>query len=162
MKDAKPVWTGWDTINTELCRKLYFDQGISSTVIAAQFGCSRNSVISRMNRKCGKLDAADCYQRQHHGRKVADGDLQGAIRAKKRRKAIHPSPVELPSACIGGATILTLTARMCRWPLGDPQSDDFRFCGRMKALEVSYCPACSKLAYQERKPPRLMQLARIV
>lgn len=157
-----PKWTGRTDELTETARKLYFDQGVFSTVIAARFGCSRNSVISRMSRKFGKLGGAECYQRQHHGRKIADGDLQGAIRAKKRRKAVRAPTVELPAICVGGTTILTLTARTCRWPIGDPQRVDFRFCGALTTIEEPYCPACRKLAYQERKPPRLMQLARIM
>ncbi|WP_374188339.1 GcrA family cell cycle regulator [Asticcacaulis biprosthecium] len=30
----------------------------------------------------------------------------------------------------GTATVLTLGAKMCKWPIGDPSSDSFSFCGR--------------------------------
>lgn len=47
----------------------------------------------------------------------------------------------------GTATILTLTSRMCKWPIGDPTALDFTFCG-CKVEEAPYCIAHAKRAYQ--------------
>jgi GcrA cell cycle regulator len=46
------------------------------------------------------------------------------------------------------ATVLTITEHMCKWPLGDPGADDFRFCGRRTEEEEPYCTAHSRVAYQ--------------
>ena len=46
------------------------------------------------------------------------------------------------------ATVLTITDRMCKWPIGDPGADDFRFCGRRTEEEEPYCTAHSRVAYQ--------------
>ena len=46
------------------------------------------------------------------------------------------------------ATVLTITDHMCKWPIGDPGADDFRFCGRMTDPEEPYCLAHSRVAYQ--------------
>jgi GcrA cell cycle regulator len=49
----------------------------------------------------------------------------------------------------GGATILDLTERMCRWPMGDPrQTEEFRFCGRSTVDGLVYCAHHAALAYQ--------------
>jgi GcrA cell cycle regulator len=37
---------------------------------------------------------------------------------------------------------------MCRWPIGDPKSADFHFCGRDKAGRTSYCGHHARVAYQ--------------
>jgi GcrA cell cycle regulator len=48
----------------------------------------------------------------------------------------------------GSATVLTLGAHMCKWPIGDPASEDFTFCGRRAADEGPYCVEHARLAYQ--------------
>jgi GcrA cell cycle regulator len=37
---------------------------------------------------------------------------------------------------------------MCRWPLGDPASSEFRYCGSPSSGAGPYCAHHSKLAYQ--------------
>ncbi len=36
---------------------------------------------------------------------------------------------------------------MCKWPIGDPASDGFTFCGR-RIGEGSYCQEHARVAYQ--------------
>lgn len=65
-------------------------------------------------------------------------------------QAAAPAPrpgVEEESAG-SGATILNLTERMCRWPIGDPKQPGFRFCGRSAAPGVPYCAEHASVAYQ--------------
>ena len=47
----------------------------------------------------------------------------------------------------GSATVLTLGAHMCKWPIGDPSLDSFTFCGR-RSGEGPYCMEHSQVAYQ--------------
>ena len=44
-------------------------------------------------------------------------------------------------------TIIELKEAMCRWPLGDPASSEFRYCGS-HAASGPYCPYHGGLAYQ--------------
>ena len=39
----------------------------------------------------------------------------------------------------------------CRWPLGDPLSEDFAYCGLQPARGRSYCAGHCRMAYQ---PPK--------
>jgi len=48
----------------------------------------------------------------------------------------------------GTATVLTLGAHMCKWPIGDPATDDFTFCGRRASDEGPYCVEHARVAYQ--------------
>ncbi|MDB5481837.1 MAG: GcrA cell cycle regulator, partial [Caulobacteraceae bacterium] len=48
----------------------------------------------------------------------------------------------------GVATVLTLGAHMCKWPIGDPATDDFTFCGRRSGNEGPYCVEHARVAYQ--------------
>lgn len=41
-----------------------------------------------------------------------------------------------------------LREKMCRWPNGDPQSDDFSFCGCDVVEGLPYCATHANIAYQ--------------
>lgn len=47
--------------------------------------------------------------------------------------------------------MLTLGACMCKWPIGDPSSSEFSFCGR-RATAGPYCVEHAAVAYQA--PPK--------
>ena len=54
-------------------------------------------------------------------------------------------------------TLLQLTERTCKWPVGDPLHDDFHFCGHESGESTPYCAYHSKLAFQptiKRAPPQ--------
>lgn len=53
-----------------------------------------------------------------------------------------------------GATILTLTASSCRWPLGNPREADFHFCGLQRPPHQTYCSLHARLAYQAQRVRR--------
>lgn len=45
-------------------------------------------------------------------------------------------------------SLLELNERTCKWPIGDPSTDDFYFCGHPCAPEKPYCAAHVQVAYQ--------------
>ncbi len=45
-------------------------------------------------------------------------------------------------------SLLELNERTCKWPIGDPSTDDFYFCGLKCAPDKPYCEAHAALAYQ--------------
>jgi GcrA cell cycle regulator len=45
-------------------------------------------------------------------------------------------------------TIVELRESMCKWPLGDPSSPEFRYCGSPAHSGTPYCSHHGKLAYQ--------------
>jgi GcrA cell cycle regulator len=45
----------------------------------------------------------------------------------------------------------------CRWPLGDPRSGEFAYCGLTPAKGQSYCAGHCRMAY---RPPPARQSAR--
>ncbi len=45
-------------------------------------------------------------------------------------------------------TIVDLKESMCKWPLGDPTTSEFRYCGSPAHNAGPYCQHHGKLAYQ--------------
>ena len=75
--------------------------------------------------------------------------------------ALRPRDVLLPLS--DRVTILELGASMCRWPIGDPTSAEFRFCGCRATGTLPYCQEHARLAFQpvadRRRPDRLIRIA---
>ncbi len=45
-------------------------------------------------------------------------------------------------------SLMELTEKTCKWPVGDPATDDFWFCGLQADAGKPYCSAHAALAYQ--------------
>ena len=62
----------------------------------------------------------------------------------------HPTPPRpiVYDESPGSATVLTLGAHMCKWPIGDPSADSFTFCGRRNDGDGPYCGQHAQVAYQ--------------
>ncbi len=45
-------------------------------------------------------------------------------------------------------TIMMLTEQSCRWPIGDPGSEGFSFCGKRSETGIPYCTHHARIAYQ--------------
>ena len=60
-------------------------------------------------------------------------------------------------------TILELGATMCRWPLGDPTTSEFRFCGCRAHSSLPYCAEHARVAFQpvadRRRVERMARIA---
>ena len=44
--------------------------------------------------------------------------------------------------------LLALNSNTCRWPYGDPKTDEFHFCGGKPSVGKPYCPTHSRIAYR--------------
>ena len=147
---------GWTDERVEMLKKLWLD-GLSASQIAKQLGgVTRNAVIGKVHR-LGLSGRAAPSHPSRPAFKAPRPQRQVSAPAPRPRsmepKAHHHAParqapfVELP----GTATVLTLGAHMCKWPIGDPSSQDFTFCGRRASEEGPYCIDHARMAYQ---PPQ--------
>ena len=45
-------------------------------------------------------------------------------------------------------TLMELTERTCKWPIGDPATENFWFCGHPSEQGKPYCPTHISIAFQ--------------
>ena len=162
----------WTDERVELLRKLWSD-GLSASQIAAELGgITRNAVIGKVHRLglSGRAKSASAAPRQRKAR--ASSHILRMARASIRGNTAlaHAYEIEAEAAPelieniipIGQRrTILELTEQTCRWPIGDPGSSEFFFCGGNTIAGLPYCAYHSRVAYQpagdrrrDRRPPR--------
>jgi len=152
----------WTDERMELLRKLWLE-GLSASQIARELasGITRNAVIGKVHRLglSGRIKAASPASsrprlktmRPAHPRPSAPS-MRGNTALAIRPQAMEaPQPIEeivIPISQM--VTIMELKEAMCRWPVGDPTSADFRFCGAKKSATGTspYCPYHSRIAYQ--------------
>jgi hypothetical protein len=98
----------------------------------------------------------------HGGGQVSEsGVSDAAVVAGERGRLVQPGPF-VPTNLVALAvservTIMDLRESMCRWPLGDPTTPEFRFCGARSITGLPYCTHHAEIAYQpaaERKRDR--------
>ncbi|MEK7511097.1 MAG: GcrA family cell cycle regulator [Patescibacteria group bacterium] len=142
---------GWTDERVELLKKLWQD-GLSGDQIAKQLGgVTRNAVIGKVHR-LGLSGRATPSKPQRTTFKVPRPPRPfSAPPAGPRRIAEPVSHTPAPSVRYidespGTATILTLGAHMCKWPIGDPEFENFTFCGR--GCDGIYCVPHENVAYQ--------------
>jgi len=78
------------------------------------------------------------------------GVTRNAVIGRRRKREAGERPVreEIVLGPEGGVSILTLTTSTCRWPIGHPGEENFRFCGARTRPGQPYCEAHSRMAYQ--------------
>jgi len=143
---------GWTDDRVTVLKKLWLD-GLSASQIAKQLGggVTRNAVIGKVHR-LGLSGRATPSKPSRPAVVRAPRPRPMVVASAPRRLESGPSApvliarVETP----GSATVLTLGAHMCKWPIGDPATREFTFCGR-GAGHGPYCDDHAAVAYQ---PPQ--------
>ena len=97
-----------------------------------------------------KAPSAPVQQAPVHIRPQATGPQPPSMPpAPPRRlvgKVTHTQPVK------GKVTLLDLSEKVCRWPLGHPGEEDFQFCGKPVNQGTPYCLDHCAVAYQSQLP----------
>jgi GcrA cell cycle regulator len=153
----------WTAERLELLSKLR-SEGLSASQIAAELGVTRSAVLG----KCHRLGLA-----RKASTKVSSPRSQQASRPLDPPATAEPAmepgpkpltntarhqpaeqprelsrPVEAGSLGPKGLTIMELREGTCRWPLGDPTTPEFRYCGGGAVLGLPYCAHHAQIAYQ--------------
>jgi GcrA cell cycle regulator len=146
---------GWTDERVELLKKLWQD-GLSASQIAKQLGgVTRNAVIGKVHRlglsgrAAPSKPARTVFKAPRPARPAAAAPSAPRRIAEPAVANLAPqvAPVRYVDEAPGMATVLTLAAHMCKWPIGDPSLDSFTFCGR-RSGEGPYCHEHSEIAYQ--------------
>lgn len=158
----------WTEERVELLKKLWAD-GLSASQIAAQLGgVSRNAVIGKVHRlklsgrarstssapRAKKSPRAGAAGRSRTGGRTVSAPTIGATALKPQFQTITVAEPELnPIEDVVAPTplklkLVELSDKTCKWPIGDPLTDEFCFCGHDSDENSPYCSYHARLAFQ--------------
>lgn len=162
----------WTDERVDLLKNLWAE-GLSASQIAAQLGgVSRNAVIGKVHRlklsSRGRTTSSAPRQKKSTAstsgsggttkkasrstRPVAASVGATALKVEFEEEAVayqDNRPVQDVVVPISrNLELAQLTERTCKWPNGDPLSEDFSFCGNDTGEAGPYCSYHAKLAYQ--------------
>ena len=150
----------WTDDRVEQLKKLW-EAGLSASQIAAELGnVTRNAVIGKVHRLglSGRAKSPTtsvprprkARPAQHIiriSRPVARGNTALAQAFEVEYEA-DPIAFDNVVPMSQRKTLLELNEDTCHWPVGDPGSPDFFFCGGKSLANLPYCAHHSRIAYQ--------------
>lgn len=158
---------GWTVERIATLKRLQAD-GLTCSQIAAKLGgVSRNAVIGKLHREGisgGPVVRKPKSARPTTVNKQFDG-IANRVR-RNRHNATHllaiageldPGFTDIPTIndtqipIEQRKTLDQLDATTCRWPVGDPQSKEFFFCGAQPKDSSPYCTGHHRIAYHPRR-----------
>ncbi|MGL4543740.1 MAG: GcrA family cell cycle regulator [Polymorphobacter sp.] len=154
----------WTDERIETLRKGW-EGGKTASQIAEELGegVSRNAVIGKAHRLG--------LQARPSPVKLGDSEADGAAPAAAPVAKPVPAPRVKPEAAVvekpaprrvpraeaakpTKTTLLDLSERVCKWPIGHPGEPDFHFCGNASKAGFPYCEEHCLIAYQAQLPRR--------
>jgi GcrA cell cycle regulator len=164
----------WTDDRVEQLKKLW-EGGLSASQIAAELGnVTRNAVIGKVHRLglSGRAKSpSSAAPRPRKPRPAQQMVRMPRPIARGNTALAHNYEVEMEPDPIAIDNVIPISQRLqlvelndatCHWPVGDPASADFYFCGGKAVAGAPYCAHHSRIAYQPAadrrrtapKPPR--------
>ena len=161
--------------------KTLLERGLSTAEIGKRLGFTKNAVVGKINRlglNAGKEKQSAA--KKPAGKAAVKPAAKPVKKAPLAKPAAQKAPVKKPEVKSAKPTkpapvpkgksgeskqnaeriirhsdaLMALRADQCRWPLGDPDADSFRFCGEKCFAGKPYCFEHCKVAYQFSQPTR--------
>lgn len=156
----------WTEEKVAELRRLWAAGSHNTVEIGNLMGVSKSTVICKLHREGlqGQKGVADPVYREskYNRRSSEEGKPRKPRKSKPRTAMTGPKPTRarcapepqddfvLPDAVAFGAeAVIALQDRSCKWPVGDPRTHEFRFCGDDKMPGSSYCSHHHGLAYNK-------------
>lgn len=148
----------WTDERVELLKKLWAD-GLSASQIANELGSvTRNAVIGKVHRLglSGRAKSlSSSAPRPRKPRTHAMLRIRPTMRGNTALAAVYdldyaaePDLVENIVPMGQRCSLLELSDSKCRWPIGDPGTAEFFFCGGAPLEGAPYCGYHARVAYQ--------------
>lgn len=148
----------WSDDRVALLKRLWAD-GLTAAQIAKELGGFPECTDGGRSAVIGKVHRLGLSDRR---RPANNSPLNRTLKRKRSVRLAFittsspdqqkPKPLPIEDMSIipieQRRTLLQLTEETCRWPIGDPQSPDFFFCGGGPIEGLPYCPYHCRAAYE--------------
>ena len=149
----------WTDERVEILTKMWAEGNSASQIAKELGGVTRNAVIGKVHR-LGLSNRATTNTANKSDTKTKTATKSSTKAKQKARKieATEPSASEISPEALARVneiekkakklSLLELTEKTCKWPVGDPATEDFWFCGLATQSGKPYCEAHVGVAFQ--------------
>jgi GcrA cell cycle regulator len=138
----------WTSVRVEQL-KACINAGYTCSQIAVEIGVTRNAVIGKMNRL--GLSRPKVIRAREPVRK-RDAWRPRTLTQHQILMELPPEPATPEQALAlfkgPGCSLLELSPGKCRWPLSEPGTEAFCFCGNRQVEGLPYCVGHARMAYK--------------
>jgi GcrA cell cycle regulator len=150
----------WTDERVETLKKLWAEGHSASQIAAELGGVTRNAVIGKVHRLglAGRAKSPSSAAPRPRKPRAASHMMRVPRTSMRGNTALahaydldtEPEPELIDNVIPLGQrrSLLELTEETCRWPIGDPGTPDFFFCGGPAITSLPYCAYHSRVAYQ--------------
>lgn len=136
----------WTEERVEELKKLWGEGHSASQIAARMGGVTRNAVIGKVHRLGLSGRAAPAKPKAVHAEEPREVKAEAAPKRPVRTVLRDLPPItDLGSDRL---TVSTIGTDECKWPIGDPASEEFHFCGQSASGGKPYCAYHAQLAFQ--------------
>lgn len=157
----------WDDVRIDQLKKLW-SEGLSASQIAGELGgVTRNAVIGKVHRLglSGRAKAKPASISRPRVKQVLKqqvrtvsisvrGNLAMVEMVEAQPDVVHQPRENVVIPMSKRISIMELREGVCRWPLGDPLTSDFAYCGADCSGGKTYCDAHARMAFQPQNERR--------
>ena len=173
---------GWDNATLKKLKALT-GKGLSTSEIGKRLGMSKNAIVGKVNRLGWNAKAGGATAGAEKKAEVKKPDDKPVVAKKTTVKKSEPAKKTSVKATVTKTTpkvaeaktdakttaknlamhqriiqhsleMANLKPNQCRWPIGDPDSEHFHFCGETVFIGKPYCYEHCKQAYQFTPPKK--------
>jgi GcrA cell cycle regulator len=137
----------WTDQRTLVVTRMWSD-GFTASLIAAELGgVTRNAVIGKMHRLGIPSQRAKPEIKNRAARRRT---YRITVRKERQPPKLWSLPrlEDIPILDGRGCSLIELALGRCRWPINEPRSPDFCFCGSATFEAFPYCRGHAQLAYR--------------
>ena len=131
----------WNEEKVNKLKELWGKGNTASQIAEIICGISRNAVI-------GKAHRLGLSGRMKSKSKISSVSI---VRKRKIPNNKNSKVIELTTTAtepMNPVSFANIKDGLCRWPIGEPEDIDFKFCGRKCDEGMTYCTEHHTLAYQ--------------
>lgn len=145
--------SSWTEDRVALLTKLWGEGKTAAEIATELGGVTRNAVIGKAHRLKLSGRVSPIQQNNKKPAKRVAAPVAKKPEAPKKADIIQDNKKRIP--------LIDIKGNMCRWPIGDPQEQNFGFCGDHAISGLPYCNEHAKAAYQAATRNRLMKEERL-
>lgn len=145
----------WTDSRVATLKKLWSEGKTAAEIASELGGVTRNAVIGKAHRlKLSGRGGANIQTPKKVKKKAVQArkPKPANVNIAPQKKTILKSDSERERI-----PLIDMAPNQCKWPIGDPKTADFGFCGDRKVPGIPYCIEHAQVAYQAATRNRILK-----